>query len=105
MRFDVATLRPDTLLLVPSGARRPSPLLRRAWLLIVWPGLRTMLRVLSLPLALLIGLPAWLFTLACVLRTVRLVAAGHLWPACTMFLAAWVCGTLASVANWPRRNL
>ena len=85
--------------------RHPSPFIRRAWLLIVWPGLRTALRVASLPLALFIGLPALLFTFACVLRTVRLFAAGHLWPACTMLLAAWICGTLAFLANWPRHNL
>ena len=105
MRFDAVTSRPGARLPILQGVRWSSPLLDRAWLLIVWPGLRTMLRVLSLPLALFIGLPAWLSTFACVMQAARLVTSGHLGTGYTMLLAAWVCGTLAFLANWPRRNL
>lgn len=105
MRFDAAALRAGARSPSPFGSQRRSRLLRRLWLLIVWPGVRTVLRVSSLPLTLLGGLPAWLFTLASVVRSAHLVAGGQFGQACTMLLAAWVCGTLVFLANWPRRNL
>jgi hypothetical protein len=93
---------------VPSPVRSPTetparPALHRVWLVAFWPGLRMMLKTIALPLALFVGLPACLFTLACLLRGGHLVIAGQVVQAAKMFFAAWVCGTVAAIAFWPRR--
>lgn len=89
--------------MVPYQPRPPSPALRRVWLGIFWPGLRMMLKTIALPLALFVGLPACLFTLASMDRAMHLFAMGQPLRGVEMVGAAWLCGSLAALACWPRR--
>lgn len=98
MRFDSPGL--DVL---PCRNRPPAPAVRRVWLALVWPGLRMMLKVIAVPLALFVGLPACLFTLASVERAARLAYSGDAMQAIRMVGVAWLCGSVAALAFWPRR--
>ena len=90
----------------PLYGSRPislAPPSRGLWLTLLWPGLRMMLKVLSIPLALFVGFPAGLFTLACMERGIHLLVSGASLQAAKMFAIAWVCGSVAALAFWPRR--
>lgn len=78
---------------------------RSVWLALIWPSLRMMLKIVAGPLALFIGLPSSLLTLACLVRGMHMVGTGKVLLAGQPLLAAWVCATVAALAFWPRRNL
>ena len=98
MRFDATRAG------LPSYRPRPaSPALRRVWLGLIWPGLRVMLKTIALPLALFVGLPACLFTLASMERALHLFTMSEPLRGAEMIGIAWLCGSLAALAFWPRK--
>ncbi len=98
MRFDSPRL--DAL---PYRTRPSVPAVRRVWVALVWPGVRMMLKVIAVPLALFVGLPTGLLTLASIERAARLAYSGDAMQAARMAGVAWLCGSVAALAFWPRR--
>jgi hypothetical protein len=62
-----------------------------------------MLKTIALPLALFVGLPACLFTLATMERAIHLAGSGQTLQAAKLLGVAWLCGSVAALAFWPRR--
>jgi hypothetical protein len=91
-------------LVAGSLQRRDSSFLswRNVWMLVFWPGLRLILKALSLPLFWLVVVPAVFVALGCLLRAGQLAAGGQIMAAGQSFVAAWLCGTVGAVAWWPR---